>query len=159
MQSLESATKEANVEGKLNKKEKETRKRNQSLSTANLLIVNVVPNFDMATLDSAMNAAIKSTMVENVVLSSVRSVDEVKIERKLATHCKLLVSPAGCHRLSDNENANTPTYYVNMTPTIIAIILYFFFFAWLAFIRISCINTIQVQDMYTKKYPTIRREA
>jgi len=159
MQSLESAAEEANVDGKVNKKEKETRKRGRALAAADLLVVNVAPNSDMAALDSAVNAAVESALVGNVVLSSVRSVDEVKQERKLAARRKLLVSPSGRRRLADNDDDNTPTYYVNMTPNIFAGILYFFFFAWLAFTGISCMNMIQGQDVYAKKYPTIGREA
>eukprot|EP00957_Ditylum_brightwellii_P009648 726948-Ditylum_brightwellii.AAC.1 len=65
----------------------------------------------MAALDSAVNAAVESALVGNVVLSSVRSVDEVKQERKLAARRKLLVSPSGRRRLADNDDDNTPTYY------------------------------------------------
>lgn len=158
MTSLESAFEEANVDGKVNKKEKEARKRSRALAAADVLIVNVTPDSDMAALDSAVNSAVEHSMVDNVVLTSVRSVEEVKLERKIAAHRKLLVSPAGRRRLADNDD-ETPTYYVSMTPNILAGLLYFFFFAWLAFLGISCMNMIQGQDVYAKKYPTIGREA
>uniref|UniRef100_A0A7S2HLL0 Protein BIG1 n=1 Tax=Helicotheca tamesis TaxID=374047 RepID=A0A7S2HLL0_9STRA len=149
---------EVEVNGKISKKAKEARKRSRALAAADVLVVSVSPDSDMSLFDSAVTSAIDHASIDNVILTSVRSVDEVKLERKKIAHRKLSFAPVGRRRLA-NDDGETPTYYVNMTPNIFAGLLYFFFFAWLAYLGISCMGMIQGQDVYVKKYPTIGREA
>ena len=151
-------------EGKVNKNEQ---KRRRAIAEADVLIVSVSPND--SSIDSSITSAIDSDLIQSVVLSSVRSVDEVKHARKLAVANKLTkTSPR--RRLEDeanNENANNQNnaqqnmdgvYYVNMTPNIFAGLLFFFMFAFTAHLGLSCMNMIEGQDVYVKKMPHIGRE-
>ena len=153
-------------ESKVNKDEQ---KRRKAIADADVLIVGVSP--DDSSIDSSIASAIDSDLIQSVVLSSVRSVDEVKHARKLAVANKLTkTSPR--RRLEDeanNENANANNqnnaqqnmdgvYYVNMTPNIFAGLMFFFMFAFTAHLGLSCMNMIEGQDVYVKKMPHIGRE-
>jgi hypothetical protein len=163
---LSSMTQSTDInEGKIAKSEQ---KRRRTIAEANVLVVSVSPN-DSA-IDSSISAAIDSPDIRSVVLSSVRSVDEVKNARKLAVAEKLSKVASPRRRLEDeanNENANgnqnanqnmDGVYYVNMTPNIFAGLLFFFMFAFTAHLGLSCMNMIEGQDVYVKKMPHIGRE-
>jgi hypothetical protein len=156
---------------------KAEQKRRRAISEADVLVVNVGANEDAAKLDAAVIAAIDSSAVRNVVLSSIRSTDEVKRARMLAVAERLTQkrSSAGGSGSSssrrrrrledvvaeeDNNNAQDMTgiYYVNMTPNILAGLLFFFMFVITAHIGLSCMNMIEGQDVYVKKMPHIGRE-
>eukprot|EP00571_Detonula_confervacea_P010704 CAMPEP_0172309916 /NCGR_PEP_ID=MMETSP1058-20130122/10905_1 /TAXON_ID=83371 /ORGANISM="Detonula confervacea, Strain CCMP 353" /LENGTH=307 /DNA_ID=CAMNT_0013022629 /DNA_START=23 /DNA_END=946 /DNA_ORIENTATION=+ len=161
---------EGGVEGK--KVSKAEQKRRRAISEADVLVVNVGANEDATKIDSAIVAAIESSSVRNVVLSSIRSIEEVKHARTLAvgdrfTKHKAARSSAG-RRLEDeadnenNQNNNNQdqegVYYVNMTPNIFAGLLFFFLFVFTAYLGLTCMNMIEGQDVYVKKLPVIGRE-
>lgn len=71
----------------ISKTEKMAKKRSHALDSADVLIVKVDPPKGDArakNLDATIAAAVESSLVENVVLASIRSTDEVKHERKLS---------------------------------------------------------------------------
>ncbi|KAL7509756.1 hypothetical protein ACHAXN_007403 [Cyclotella atomus] len=148
-----------------NKISKSEQKRRRDIAQADILIVSVSPSDSF--IDTIITSAIDSPSIQNVVLSSVRSIDEVKHARKLAVNEKFTkVSPR--RRLEDaanvdaNANANNQNmdgvYYVNMTPNIFAGLLFFFMFAFTAYLGLGCMNMIEGQDVYVKKMPHIGRE-
>lgn len=150
------------AEAKISKSEQ---KRRRDIAQADVLIVSVSPSD--SSIDTSITSAIDSPSIQSVVLSSVRSIDEVKHARKLATVDKFTkVAPR--RRLEDeannenNANANAQNmdgvYYVNMTPNIFAGLLFFFMFAFTAHLGLSCMNMIEGQDVYVKKMPHIGRE-
>jgi len=157
------------LEGKVPKSEQ---KRRRDIAEADVLIVRVLPTD--SGIDSSISAAIDSSSIGSVLLSSVRSIDEVKHARTLAVVDKLTKvnssSPRSSRRLEDeanNENGNNANgqdvnmdgvYYVNMTPNIFAGLLFFFLFAFTAHLGLSCMNMIEGQDVYVKKMPHIGRE-
>lgn len=156
---------EAEVEGK--KVSKSEQKRRRAISEADVLVVNVGADYDAAKIDSAIVAAIDSSAVNNVVLSSIRSVSEVKHARKLAVKDRFTKRSASSGRRLEDEANNennqnnqdmTGVYYVNMTPNIFAGLLFFFMFVMTAYIGLSCMNMIEGQDVYVKKLPHIGRE-
>ncbi|KAL7525074.1 hypothetical protein ACHAXR_000848 [Thalassiosira sp. AJA248-18] len=159
---------EGEVEGK--KFSKAEQKRRRAISEADVLIVNVGANEDAAKIDSAIVAAIDSSAVNNVVLSSIRSIGEIKHARKLATMerftNKSRRAARGSRRLDEqdenNQNNNNQdmegVYYVNMTPNIFAGLLFFFLFVFTAHLGLTCMNMIEGQDVYVKKMPHIGRE-
>jgi len=147
-------------------------KRNRDISVADVLVVNVSSK-DASVIDSSIVAAIESSAVRNVILSAVRSIDEVKHARKLATFDRLKVKAnvprkvAGRRRLEDeadgeqnnnNQDNNQGIYYVNMTPNIFAGILFMLLFAFVANLGFTCMGMITGQDVFVKKLPTIGRE-
>jgi hypothetical protein len=144
---------------------KTERRRRMAISEADVLVVDVAVNDDSSKIDDAIIAAIDSSVVRNVILSSVRSTSEVKHARKLAVgerFAKKAASASSGRRLQE-ENANggasmEGVYYVNMTPNIFAGLLFFFMFAFTAHLGLSCMNMIEGQDVYVKKYPHIGRE-
>lgn len=159
---------EGGVEGK--KISKTEQKRRRAISEADVLVVNVGVNEDATKIDSAIVAAIESSSVRNVVLSSIRSTGEVKHARKLATGQRFAKNNAARsgRRLEDeadnenNQNDNNQdqegVYYVNMTPNIFAGLLFFFMFVFTAYLGLMCMNMIEGQDVYVKKLPVIGRE-
>jgi len=162
---------EAEVEGK--KIPKAEQKRRRAISEADVLVVNIGAGQDAEKIDAAIVAAIDSSVVKNVILSTIRSTKEIKHARKLATAEKFSKSKraaranSNSRRLEDeanNENANNNNqqeegvYYVNMTPNIFAGLLFFFMFVVTANIGFSCMNMIEGQDVYVKKLPHIGRE-
>eukprot|EP00584_Thalassiosira_punctigera_P006285 CAMPEP_0172527658 /NCGR_PEP_ID=MMETSP1067-20121228/2299_1 /TAXON_ID=265564 ORGANISM="Thalassiosira punctigera, Strain Tpunct2005C2" /NCGR_SAMPLE_ID=MMETSP1067 /ASSEMBLY_ACC=CAM_ASM_000444 /LENGTH=305 /DNA_ID=CAMNT_0013311447 /DNA_START=66 /DNA_END=983 /DNA_ORIENTATION=+ len=161
---------EAEVEGK--KVSKAEQKRRRAISEAGVLVVNVRANDDAAKIDAAIVAAIESSAVKNVVLSSIRSIQEVKHARKLAVFERFTKSKRSQgkrrRRLEDeannenNQNNNNQdqegVYYVNMTPNIFAGLLFFFMFTFTAHLGLTCMNMIEGQDVYVKKLPHVGRE-
>ena len=167
-------------------------KRRRAISEADVLVVNIGAHEDPTKIDAAIVAAIDSSSVRNVILSTIRSTKEVKHARKLATMEKRsspkMTSADGAtsaqsnanggssyngngRRLEDednnennenNQNQNQAdeegVYYVNMTPNILAGLLFFFMFVMTAHLGLTCMNAIEGQDVYVKKMPAIGRE-
>jgi len=152
---------------------KSAQKRKRDISDADVLVVNISPAEENMAVDSSVVAAIDSPAVRNVVLSSIRSVEEVKRARTLLTfqrNAPKSNSPrkvAGRRRLDDeaegeennNQNDNEVIYYVNMTPNIFAGILFFLLFVFVANTGLRCMGQIQGQEVFVTKMPTIGREA
>jgi hypothetical protein len=174
---------EAAVVGGNVKITKAEQKRRRAISEADVLVVNVGVNEDASKIDAAIVAAIDSSSVKNVVLSTIRSTAEVKHARKLAVmdkrsapkKTKSNAASNGSYngngrRLEDegnnenNQNNNNNNqdeegiYYVNMTPNIFAGLLFFFMFVFTAHLGLTCMNMIEGQDVYVKKMPAIGRE-
>ncbi|KAL9188202.1 hypothetical protein ACHAXT_006580 [Thalassiosira profunda] len=165
------------AEGK--KVSRSEQKRRRAISEADVLVVTISPSEDASKIDSAIVAAIESSAVTNVILSSIRSTDEVKRARVLAVKERFsrskmaAASPraSAARRLEDeanNENGQNNNnnqnqdeegvYYVNMTPNIFAGLLFFFMFVFVAHLGLMCMNAIEGQDVYVKKMPHIGRE-
>jgi hypothetical protein len=182
----ETSETEASVEmdgssgGMLSKREFKQSKRARALAAASLLVVNVAADTSPDVLDAAVAHAIEHENVGTVVLSAVRSIDEVKQERTMAAKRRWLAQnsgtaatkqTAGHRRLEEDANgaaaennaANnkdmTGVYYVAMTPNILAGLLFFGMFVTVTWIGISCMGMISGQDVYVKKMPSIGREA
>lgn len=159
------------TEEKLTKSEQ---KRRRAISEADVLIVSVTDKDTAAKIDASIVKAIHSSLVQNVILSSIRSTDEVKRSRKLAVVEKMMnksaarSANAGRRRLDENDENNNNNggdqqqeegvYYVNMTPNIFAGLLFFFMFVFVTHLGLSCMNMIEGQDVYVKKMPAIGRE-
>ena len=153
---------------------KAEQKRRLAISEADVLIVTVGVNEDPANIDAVIISAIDSSVVRNVVLSSIRSTSEVKHARKLAVGEKFAKKARSANnhssnnrrRLqdedaaedSDSSSSTQGIYYVNMTPNIFAGLLFFFMFAFTAHLGLSCLNMIEIQDTFVTKYPHIGRE-
>jgi hypothetical protein len=153
---------------------KAEQRRRLAISEADVLIVTVGVNEDPTNIDAAIISAIDSSVVRNVVLSSIRSTSEVKHARKLAVGEKFAKKARSTNnhstnsrrRLQDEDaaedaDASSSTqgiYYVNMTPNIFAGLLFFFMFAFTAHLGLSCLNMIEIQDTFVTKYPHIGRE-
>jgi len=162
---------ERGVEGETLSKSEQRRRR--VISEADVLIVKVRAEGDAAKIDAAVVAAIESSVVRNVVLSSIRSVKEIKHARRLAVLSKFSksrrASVSNGRRLEDEaadeeENNNNQNqeggYYVNMTPNIFAGLLFFLQFTFTAYLGLTCMNMIEGQDVFlVKKYPHNGREA
>lgn len=171
----------ASIESSDKKITKAQQKRRKAISEADVLVVSVAnkSNEEDAAkqLDATIVAAIDSSAIRNVVLSSIRSTDEVKHARKLAVVERLTKnwsstsSSSTRRRLEDvaaaagDDNVNNAQseseagiYYVNMTPNIFAGLLFFFMFVMTAHIGLTCMNMIEGQDVYVKKMPHIGRE-
>jgi hypothetical protein len=147
-------------------------KKSREIGSANVLLVDVGAETTPDALDSAVHEALSHA--DRVVLTAVRSIDEVKEERvKLARRRMELQYQAGAaahmnRRLENNQNQQAANinqdqaagvYFVQMTPNILAGILFFFLFATIAWIGISCMGMIATQDTYVKKMPAVGREA
>ena len=114
---------------------------------------------------------ISSEGISRVVLAAQRSADEVKLERGRLAQAKsggsaaTAATAAPRRRLEDQNGDDDGAYdgdgtaYVNMTPNILAGILYTFLFLVVTQIGIGCMSQIQGQDVYVKKMPTVGREA
>ena len=153
---------------------KAEQRRRLAISEADVLIVTVGANEDPTNIDAAIISAIDSSVVRNVVLSSIRSTTEVKHARKLAVGEKFAKKARSANNHSSNnrrrlqdedaaEDADSSSstqgiYYVNMTPNIFAGLLFFFMFAFTAHLGLSCLNMIEIQDTFVTKYPHIGRE-
>ena len=152
-------------------------KRSRALKDAKVLVVDVPVRSGASALDGAVQHAIESKHVGSVVLSSVRSVSEVKYARDLLVHRRrVLMEKEGARmvqsrrRLDDANNQGddaadaadddiSGTYYVSMTPNIFAGLLFFLLFVVITLIGISCMNMISGQDTYVNKMPLVGREA
>ncbi|KAL3827185.1 hypothetical protein ACHAXA_006740 [Cyclostephanos tholiformis] len=151
---------------------KSERRRRMAISEADVLVVDVMVDDEASEIDAAIVAAIDSSVVRNVILSSVRSTSEVKHARKLAVGERFarkeasndVAAAAGRRRLQEEDanggssSSTEGVYYVNMTPNIFAGLLFFFLFTFTAHLGLSCMNMIEGQDVYVKKYPHIGRE-
>jgi hypothetical protein len=158
--------------GMMTKTEFKQSKRSLALEKANVLVVNVAADTAPEVLDAAVVLAIEHSRVENVILSAVRSIDEVKHERNMDARRRLVAQQnAGENmhgrRLDQNQNDDgssssqdmSGVYYVQLTPNIFAGILFFLLFSTVTWIGISCMGMIAGQDVYVTKMPTIGREA
>lgn len=176
---------EVNVSGPITSKT--AGKRARALSKANVLVVKIDGSTDPAEIDRAVVRAIEHKAIDNVILTGLRSHEEVKLERDMFNRRRLemqkkagefLFGKQGSRRLAADDDANanaqgddaananansnsnySGVYYVNMTPNILAGILFFFMFCVVTWIAISCMNMIVGQDVYVSKMPTIGREA
>lgn len=158
-------------------------KRRRAISEADVLVVTMAgggagkSEGDAAKFNDAIVAAIDSPAIRNVVLSAIRSTQEVKHARKLAVVERLtkklsstttsssrnkrrrLEDAAAAADNADNQaESQSGIYYVNMTPNIFAGLLFFLLFVMTAHIGITCMNMIEGQDVYVKKMPHIGRE-
>lgn len=162
--------------GMMSKSQVKKTKRAKQLEKANVLIVNVDANVDPQTLDRAVMEAVQHDSIDNVVLTAVRSVGEVKYERRMNEQRRLQSMEKAGRKLqqsqrrrledADGGDANGDyssdlqgVYYVSLTPNILAGILFFLLFSTIAFIGISCMGMIAGQDVYVKKLPSVGREA
>ncbi len=163
----------AAVEGGNKKAKKAEQKRRRAISEADVLIVSVTDKDNAAAIDSSIVKAIDSKVVQNVILSSIRSTDEVKRSRRMAVVDKMnksarsasagrsrrrLDEENGDENNNDNGQQEEGVYYVNMTPNIFAGLLFFFMFVFVTHLGLSCMNMIEGQDVYVKKMPAIGRE-
>lgn len=189
---LESASKMAKVMGsksidvslnefhrKLAGEAEVSKKRQRSLDGARVLVVSA-SSAQSQELDAAVSKALEHDQVSHVVLAAVRSVEEVKHERKLSEMSRMLEMQSAAkdsrRRLEDQgqdyyqqdqyyaANANDANdlsgiYYVSITPNILAGITFFLFFSAVSYVGISCMGMIAGQDVYADKYPIIGREA
>jgi len=167
----------------MSKQDKYAVKRARDISSAKVWIVEVDPRVDSVALDNAIVSAIDNDSISNVILTAVRSHDEVKHERTMIKHRRMTEMPtatstkgSGRRRLEEQDNNNnngenqqdnnnnqdndmTGVYYVSMTPNILAGILFTLFFATIAYTGITCMSMIAGQDVYVKKMPSVGREA
>jgi hypothetical protein len=161
---------EVDQTGMFTKADKDGKNRARALAVAKLVIVNIPASTNPADIDSAVVKAIESDKVGSVVLTGIRSTEEVKLERTMASRRRVLVQQAGVtdggRRLEQqNDDANagnkdmTGVYYVQMTPNILAGILFGLLFAFIAYTGISCMGMITGQDVFVTKMPTVGREA
>ncbi len=152
---------------------KSEQKRRRAISDADILVVTLTGKDNAASIDSSIVKAIDSKLVQNVILSSIRSTDEVKHARRKLVIDKITKSARPSaerrRRLEDEDGQNNQNnnnnnqyqegvYYVNMTPNIFSGLLFFFMFVFTAHLGLTCMNMIEGQDVYVKKYPTIGRE-
>lgn len=153
------------------------KKRERDISNADVLIVDVnAAKRDAALLDTSIANTIDSPYVRSVVLAGIRSVDEVKHERYLASKRRMSAMEQTGNKILDNRrrrleeqqgqnnNANggddmSGVYYVYMTPNIFAGLLFGLLFIVITWIGISCMGAVQGQDTFTDKMPSIGREA
>ena len=153
-------------------------KRQRLMEASNFVIVTVPHSIPVEVLDETLYQTIQSLPEQTIVLTSVRSVEEVKYERHLAMKRQLLdkaiivdgtkaqTSTDSYHRRLDEQDGNnnnnddmSGVYYVQMTPNILAGLLFFGLFIVITMIGISCMNMITGQDVYVSTMPSIGREA
>lgn len=147
--------------------------RARALQAATTFIVDVPATTDPAVLDKII---VNSMEKADVVLTAVRSVQEVKMERSKLAHERISrmtdntallnsrrrLEDANANGQQGNNNAQqdmTNIYYVSMTPNIMAGLLFFFLFVFVTYIGLTCMGMIAGQDVYVKKMPAIGREA
>ncbi len=134
-------------------------------SATELYVVNVPADAAPAEIDMAITSAIEDGKVGSVVLTAVRGVSEVKLERDVNARkmYREMQQKTSRRRLEDgnggNDNSNQGVYFVNFTPNIFSGLLFFLFFTVTTYIGVGCMNNIAGQDVYVTKYPTIGREA
>jgi hypothetical protein len=163
----------------LTKTEVKQSKRIRALDSATFFIVNVPSDIHPDVLDNTIMQTLHHPAVTTVVLSGVRGISEVKYEREGIMRRKLLdqtmvganqprrANIDGTHRRLQNEGDDVVSfssdlagvYYVQLTPNILAGLLFFFLFATVAMIGLSCMNMISGQDVYVHVMPSIGREA
>lgn len=143
-------------------------KENEKADSSKLILVSVPADAATTDIDSAVTSAIEDERIGSVVLTAVRGLSEVKLERNANAKKNLYqmqYKATGRRRLEDNANGNNNNdnsmdgiYFVNFTPNIFSGLLFFFFFAAVAYIGLGCMNMIAGQDVYVNKYPSIGRE-
>ena len=138
-----------------------------SIPSAELFVVSVPADALPAQVDAAIAAAIEDVKVESVVLTAVRGISEVKLERDVNARKQLhtMQQKTARRRLEDGGNngdgdddSNDGIYFVNFTPNIFSGLLFFMFFTVTTYVGIGCMGNIAGQDVYVSKYPTIGRE-
>lgn len=160
------------------KKMQQLQKRARAVENAKTLVVEVPADTDPSLLDAAIVDSIEREFT--VVLTAVRSVQEVKLERSRDAQARVARMAetsilSNRRRLEeaqqeyDNNNQqgqnrnqgqqDQSVYYVSMTPNIMAGLLFFFLFTFIGLVGFSCMGMIAGQDVYVKKMPTIGREA
>jgi len=141
-------------------------KHGRSLSSAKIAVVHASPQ-KSTDLDAAVSRAVDNANIHSVILTAVRSTDEVKHARNLIARevAENLYQQANSRRLA-NDDANaaaaqdmTGIYYVPITPNILAGILFSIFFVCISYLAITCMGMITCSDVYADKYPAIGREA
>jgi|AntRauTorckE5430_2_1112549.scaffolds.fasta_scaffold00521_2 hypothetical protein len=133
-----------------------------------VIVVKVSADADPSEIDAAVASVIENSKVGSVVLTAIRGLSEVKLERNAnarKTMYKMQPKEKGRRRLEDNanddNNGSTSTdgiYFVHFTPNIFAGLLFMFFFFAVTYVGIGCMGMIAGQDVYVTKYPTIGRE-
>jgi len=145
----------------------------RALATASVIIVRVNEKACPKAIDATVSAAIGNADIGSVILTTMRSTDEAKLERDLQHKAKRsggrYNQPQQRRRrkLEDgdenNENADgdfeAGIYFVNFTPNIFAGFMFFLFFVFVTYTGISCMGMIANDNVYTKVYPAIGREA
>lgn len=152
-------------------------KLTRELDRADVLIVNVDALTDPKLIDTAIVRAIDSAAVGTVVLSAIRSVEEVKFDRERLSRRRLEMKrnagwrASSFHRRLDqvqaqnagaDDNTNqdfSGEYYVSLTPNILAGLLFFLLFSTITYIGIGCMGMISGQDVFATKMPAVGREA
>jgi hypothetical protein len=133
------------------------------------VLVVEVPHFkDESVFDEAIISAIENPQVGSVIVTALRSIDEVGIERDFELLQRRKDEPDSSTSRRRLEDANFEeyeeavdeqgTYYVKVTPNIFSGILFFLFFIFVTQIGVGCLNQISFSDAYVDKYPTIGRE-
>lgn len=146
------------------------RKSNRALREARTVIISIDDSVEGSDLDAAIARYITDENVSSVILTGARSAAETKMAKKLEKKARRTQRKSPRRRLEQedgNENENEDgddadeagVYYVNMTPNILAGLLFFFFFTFVTFTGISCMGMIQGQDVYVTKMPVVGREA
>lgn len=131
---------------------------------SDLVIVNVPASASAGEIDAAVTAAIENEKIGSVVLTAVRGLSEVKLERDANSKRSMYKLNRNMNRRrledgnNDDENSTDGIYFVNFTPNIFAGLLFFFFFTAVIYTGIGCLGMIAGQDVYVSKYPTIGRE-
>ena len=131
-----------------------------------LIVVEVPASATPADIDAAVTSAIEDTKVGSVILTAVRGVSEVKLEREANSLKNFYeMQQKSSRRRLDEDGGNNGgnynnegIYFVNFTPNIFAGLLFFVFFLIITYIGLGCMNMISGQDVYVSKYPTIGRE-
>lgn len=166
-------TSPASAEVVTDTKSKSAKKRARDIGNSDVFVVLVDPTDD---IDGAIARSIDNENIESVVLTAIRSIEEVKHERRLLAqkrHSKMMMNgervlESKRRRLEedqgDNNNNNdngdmSGVYYVYMTPNILSGLLFGFMFTTVTYIGIQCMAAISSQDVYVSKMPSIGREA
>jgi hypothetical protein len=133
-----------------------------------LIIVTVGNNASPAEIDAAVTSAIEDPKVGSVVLTAVRGVSEVKLERDVNAKMNYyeMNQKNDRRRLEDGQqqdgqyySSTDGIYFVNQTPNIFTGLMFFFFFIMVTYVGIGCMDMIAGQEVYVTKYPVIGREA
>jgi hypothetical protein len=156
-------------------------KRAREIAKAQILIVKVETSEKVSErLDSAIVQAIEHPLIGSVLVTAIRSPEEVKLAyemehrmriQKMVTipnpveqrrHRRLEDEAAG--EGNDNQQYSAEDFqgvvYVSMTPNMLAGLLYFFMFIVVINIAMGCMLNIQgAQDVFVSKLPPIGREA
>jgi len=108
-----------------------------------VLMVKVPQSVSASQLDSAVSSVSSLTNTVFTVLGE----DANKIK----------ITSTNSRRLSDDYSETVN--YVNMTPNILAGLLYSFFFIFVTIVGMSCMNQIEGQTTFISKMPGVGREA